>query len=70
MKITDSAAGLLAKSFEQSQKAASDIASNAGNASLAENFVSLNNAKELTKAAVKTIQAADELTKNILDLLA
>lgn len=70
MKITDSATGLLAKSFKQSQRAASDIASNAENADLAEDFVNLNKAENLTKAAVKTIQTADENTKNIIDLLA
>lgn len=70
MKVTDGAAGLIAKSLEQSQKAASDIASGAGNAGLAEDFVNLSKAEKLTKTAVKTIQAADETTKNIIDLLA
>lgn len=70
MKITQSASSLLVKAFEQSNNAASNIASNAENTDLAADFVNLNRASHLTKAAVKTIQTADELAKNIIDLLA
>ncbi len=61
---------MAAKSFERLQDATAKIASNLENTDLAEDFVNLNKAENLTKAAVKTIQSADEMTKNIIDLLA
>lgn len=67
MKINSDIA---AKSFERLQDATAKIASNLEDTDLAEDFVNLNKASNLTKAAVKTIQAADETTKNIIDLLA